>query len=324
MCTATTIRNKDFYFGRNLDLGAEHGEKVLVIPRALPLSFRYTPDLDHHEAMIGMGVYIQGFPLFYDGANESGLAIAGLNFPGNAVYGKPEEGKTNIPSFEFIPWLLTHATSVQEVREILENAVITDDAFAPDFPVSTLHWMVSDKYESIVVEPTKTGLHIYSNPAEVLTNNPEFPIHLFSLNNYTRLSPRDEKPTFGIDMDYDIYCKGLGGLGLPGDLSSISRFVKAAFTRANSISGESEKENVSQFFHILGSVDQQRGAVIYGDDNYEITVYAACINASKGIYYYHTYDNARITKIDMYKEDLDKAEPSIFPLRTEEDFFEEN
>ena len=144
MCTATTIRNKDFYFGRNLDLGSEHGGKVLGIPRALPLSFRYTPGLDHHEAMIGMGVYIQGFPLFYDGANESGLAIAGLNFPENAVYGKPEEGKTSIPSFEFIPWLLTHATSVQEVREILENDVITDDAFAPGFPVSTLHWMVSD------------------------------------------------------------------------------------------------------------------------------------------------------------------------------------
>ncbi|MGN1189711.1 MAG: linear amide C-N hydrolase, partial [Candidatus Ornithospirochaeta sp.] len=158
MCTATTLRNKDFYFGRNLDLGAAHGEQVLVIPRALPLPFRHSPRMDHHEAMIGMGVFIQGFPLFYDGANESGLAIAGLNFPGNAVYGKPVEGKNNIPSFEFIPWLLTHAKTVEEVRTLLENAVITDEAFAPGFPVATLHWMISDKYESVVLESTKTGL----------------------------------------------------------------------------------------------------------------------------------------------------------------------
>ena len=324
MCTATTLRKKDFYFGRNLDLGGSHGEQVLVIPRSHALPFRHFPTLSHHEAIIGMGVYFNGFPLLYDGANESGLAIAGLNFPGNAVYRKSEEGKKNVTSFEFIPWLLTHAQSVEEAKELLKNTVITDEAFAPSFPVATLHWMISDKSSSIVVEQTKTGLHVYDNKAEVLTNNPEFPIHMFSLNNYSHLSPRDREPSFGIDMDYDIYCKGLGGLGLPGDLSSISRFVKAAFTRANSICGEGEKECVSQFFHILGSVDQQRGAVIYGEGEYEITVYSACINASKGIYYYHTYDNARITKIDMHKEDLEKSEVSIFPLRTEEDFFEEN
>ena len=175
-----------------------------------------------------------------------------------------------------------------------------------------------------MVESTSTGLHVYDNKAEVLTNNPEFPFHMFSLNNYTRLSPTDQKPTFGIDMDYDVYCKGLGGLGLPGDLSSVSRFIKAAFVRANSVSGKDESSNVSQFFHILGSVDQQRGAVIYGDGEYEITVYAACINASKGFYYYHTYDNPRINKVDMHRENLEGSEISVFPLQDKLDILEVN
>ena len=118
--------------------------------------------------------------------------------------------------------------------------------------------------------------------------------------------------------------KGLGGLGLPGDLSSVSRFIKAAFVRANSVSGKDESSNVSQFFHILGSVDQQRGAVIYGDGEYEITVYAACINASKGFYYYHTYDNPRINKVDMHRENLEGSEISVFPLQDKLDILEVN
>ncbi|MGN1164639.1 MAG: choloylglycine hydrolase [Candidatus Ornithospirochaeta sp.] len=324
MCTATTLRKKDFYFGRNLDLGGAHGEEVLVVPRSFPIPFRHFPREERHEALIGMGVVMDGFPLFYDGANESGLAVAGLNFPGNAVYGKPIEGKNNVAVFEFIPWLLLNASSVQEAKILLKDTQLTDEAFAKGVPVATLHWMISDKESSIVVESTSTGLHVYDNPAEVMTNNPEFPIHLFMLNNYSNLSPKDKEPTFGVDMDWNVYCKGLGGLGLPGDLSSISRFVKAAFTRANSVSADDEKSCVSQFFHILGSVDQQRGAVIYGKGEYEITVYASCINASRGIYYYHTYDNRRVTKVDMYREDLEGDEISRFPLNTEEDILEAN
>ena len=325
MCTATTLRNGDFYFGRNLDLGGQHGEKVLVVPRAFPLSFRHQKALERHEAIIGMGVMMNGYPLFYDGANESGLAVAGLNFPGNAVYSESiQEGRHNVAVFEFIPWLLTHAGSVDEAELLLSSTVLLSEPFAPGVPTATLHWMISDKERSIVVESTSTGLHIYDNKAEVLTNNPEFPFHLFSLNNYTRLSPSDQKPTFGIDMDYDVYCKGLGGLGLPGDLSSVSRFIKAAFVRANSVSGKDESSNVSQFFHILGSVDQQRGAVIYGDGEYEITVYAACINASKGFYYYHTYDNPRINKVDMHRENLEGSEISVFPLQDKLDILEVN
>ena len=116
----------------------------------------------------------------------------------------------------------------------------------------------------------------------------------------------------------------MGAIGLPGDLSSTSRFVKAAFTRMNSISGESELESVSQFFHILGSVDQQRGCVHLGGDKYEITIYTSCCNLDKGIYYYNTYENHQITAIDMHKTNLDGNKLTTYPLRHGENIFYES
>ena len=97
----------------------------------------------------------------------------------------------------------------------------------------------------------------------------------------------------------------MGAIGLPGDLSSQSRFVRVAFVKMNSVSGEDENESVNQFFHILNSVDQQRGCCQLDDGKYEITIYTSCCNATKGIYYYTTYDNHQITAVDMHKENLD-------------------
>ena len=93
----------------------------------------------------------------------------------------------------------------------------------------------------------------------------------------------------------------MGAIGLPGDLSSSSRFAKVAFTKLHSVSGDSENESVNQFFHILGSVDQQRGCCDV-NGKYEITLYTSCCNTQKGIYYYTTYDNHQISAVDMTKD----------------------
>ena len=117
-----------------------------------------------------------------------------------------------------------------------------------------------------------------------------------------------------IGMALDAYSRGMGGLGLPGDLSSSSRFVRVAFTKVNAISGESEEESVSQFFHILGSVDQQRGCCEVTDGKYEITLYTSCCNVIKGIYYYNTYENHQISAVDMHAEDLESNKLICYPV----------
>ena len=138
--------------------------------------------------------------------------------------------------------------------------------------------------------------------------------YIISYNNYMHLSPKQPENTFGENLALDAYSRGMGGLGLPGDLSSSSRFVRVAFTKIHAISGGSEKESVSQFFHILGSVDQQRGCCEVADGKYEITLYTSCCNVTKGIYYYNTYENHQISAVDMYAEDLDGNNLICYPV----------
>ncbi|MGN0745009.1 MAG: choloylglycine hydrolase [Christensenellales bacterium] len=317
MCTATTYKTKDFYFGRTLDYEFSYGDEIAVMPRKYPLNFRYAPKLREHYAIIGMAHNAGGFPLFYDAMNEKGLCIAGLNFVGNAKYSKPQSGKDNVAQYELIPWLLSQCASVKDARGLLKNLNITDDAFSCELPVAQLHWLVADKDDCITLECVKDGLKIYDNPVGVLTNNPPFETQLFNLNNYMGLSAGQAENRFGAQLPLETYSRGMGALGLPGDLSSASRFVRAAFTRANSRSGESEQESVNQFFHLLGSVEQQRGCCEVGEGKYEITIYTSCCNASKGIYYYTTYENSRICAVDMHKENLDGTKTVFYPPVTE-------
>ena len=221
---------------------------------------------------------------------------------------------SQVAQFEFIPWILTQCATVAEAREKLAAMRLTGTAFSEQLPTAQLHWIIADKDSCIVVESMKDGLHVYDNPVGVLTNNPPFPSQMFALNNYAGVSRKQPESTFAGVLQLDAYSRGMGGMGIPGDLSSQSRFVKVAFTKLNSISGEEEDESVSQFFHILGSVDQQRGCCEVTEGKYEITIYTSCCNTAKGIYYYTTYDNHQITAVDMHAENLDSEQLICYPL----------
>ena len=318
MCTAATYQTKDFYFGRTLDYEFSYGDEVTITPRSYPFRFREQGCITSHYAIIGMAYVTEDYPLYYDAMNEAGLAMAGLNFVGNACYWDHVDGKDNIAQFEFIPWILGRCASVQEARRAMENLNLLNTPFSDKLPLAQLHWMISDKQESITVESVRDGLKIYDNPVGVLTNNPPFDMQMFALNNYMGLSAKSPENTFANGLSLNRYSRGMGALGLPGDLSSQSRFVRVAFTKMNSLSGDGELESVSQFFHILNSVDQQRGCCELEDGKYEITLYTSCCNTAKGIYYYTTYDNHQITAVDMHRENLDGSQLVRYPLITGE------
>jgi choloylglycine hydrolase len=319
MCTASNYITDDHYFGRNFDYEISYNERVTITPRNYEFKYRKIDDIKTHYAIIGIAAGIDGYPLYYDACNERGLAIAGLNFAGNAVYREVEEDMVNITPFELIPYLLGTAASVSEARELLKDINLVNINFAEEPPLSPLHWMMSDGKDAIVIEPMEDGLKIFDNPVGVLTNNPPFDKQLFYLNNYRNLSNKNPENTFGGDIELDEYSRGMGGIGLPGDLSSASRFAKVAFTRANSYSGSDEASSVGQFFHILESVEQQNGCTFIADpDLYEYTIYTSCYNTDKGILYYRTYNNSQITAVDLNKEDLDSNELINYLLINEE------
>ena len=259
MCTAATYKTKNFYFGRTLDYEFSYGDEVTVTPRNFCFRFRHMGEVKTHYAMIGMAYVADDYPLYYDAVNEKGLGMAGLNFVGNAKYQDEQPGRENVAQFEFIPWILSQCATVLEARKALEKMNLVGTPYSEKLPCASLHWMIADKDAAIVVECVEDGLHVYDNPVGVLTNNPPFPVQMFMLNNYMHVSPCQPENHFAKELPLATYSRGMGGLGLPGDLSSASRFAKVAFTKMHAISGESEAESVSQFFHILGSVEQQRG-----------------------------------------------------------------
>jgi len=273
--------------------------------------------------MIGIATVIDGIPLYYDATNIHGLSMAGLNFPGNAVYHPIKKGADNIASFELIPWILVQCKSIPEARALLSRINITDTIFSKELLPTPLHWIISDQKESIVVESVADGMSIYDNPTDVLTNNPPFPYHMYNLCNYVNLTSKTPTGDLKQILKLQPYSNGMGAIGLPGDLSSASRFVRAAFMLANSDCEEAESDCVSQFFHILDAVAHPRGSVIV-NRKYEITYYSSCCNTQKGIYYYKTYDNSRITAVDMHKEDLTQHTLIRYPLRTAQDIYQEN
>ena len=134
---------------------------------------------------------------------------------------------------------------------MLQHINLCNIPFSKQFPLSPLHWLIADRNGSIVVESMQSGLHIHENPVGVLTNNPPFDWHMMNLNNYMHLSTAAPENRFSDQITLKPYSLGMGGIGLPGDLSSPSRFVRAAFTRMNALSDDTEAASVSQFFHIL-------------------------------------------------------------------------
>lgn len=305
MCTCITYRNSGFFFGRNLDLDCSFGEKVMVTPRNFPLEFRNGVRWDSHYAIIGMAAESEVFPLYADAVNEKGLAMAGLNFPGNARYAEPAGEGLEIASFEMIAWTLGKYGTVDEAVKDFSYLSVTDTAFAREMPPAPLHWMLADRNRCVVIEQMAEGLKIFENPVGVLTNNPTFDFHMMNLNNYVNLTSRRPENRFSENLSLKPFAEGMGAIGLPGDYSSVSRFVRAAFIKENSVAEEDENSDIAQFFHILDAVAMVRGSVMTEKGTYDITTYSSCINTEKGIYMYKTYDDSRIRRGCMYDEDVD-------------------
>lgn len=308
MCTAITYKTKDHYFGRTLDLEISYGERVLILPRRFRLNFRMSDPIVKHYAMIGMGIEENGYPLFFDATNEKGLSMAGLNFPGNACYYKKEVDCHNVAPFELISWILSQCENIRQATDLLKQTNVVDLSFSDQLPSSPLHWLVADKTGSISVETLKGGMSIMENPVGVLTNNPPFETQCHLLNRYLGLSAGEPSVCFAPNFLLEKYSRGMGAIGLPGDLSSDSRFVRAAFSKLNSVCGDDEMSSVSQFFHILGTVAQIRGCTVLENGEYEITRYTSCCNTDRGLYYFTTYDHAGICCVDLHQMDLESKE----------------
>lgn len=314
MCTCIKFKTNDNYFGRNLDLEYRFNEKVVITPRNYEFKLKNRDIIKTKYSIIGMATVIENYPLYAEATNEKGLSIAGLYFPGNAYFFDNKESKLNLTPYELIPYFLGMFSTISEIKESIENLNITNIPFAENLPVTELHWMISDGEECIVIEQMKDGLKIHNNPLGVLTNNPPFDYHILNISNYRNLTPYYEESRFSPKIDLQQYGQGMGAIGLPGDNSPTSRFVRATFNKMNSVCDSDENSSVTQFFHILDSVAMVQGTTITKEKKCDITTYSCCINTSKGIYYYKTYKNNQITAIKLTEKEKNSETLSVYNL----------
>ena len=311
MCTAISWKAGCHYFGRNLDLEGSYGEHIAIVPRNMPLKFHSGAQADAHYAVIGTAHIAGNYPLFYDAANECGLCIAGLNFPGNACY---TGGENSIACYEIALCLLSQCETARAAVDMLLEKGINAAPFHESMPATPLHFMIADQKDCFTVEPMADGIHIHENPLGVMTNNPPFEFQMMNLNNYRNLTPCEGENRFAAEANLPAYSRGMGAIGLPGDFSSQSRFVRAAFVKCNSPVSENAESNIMQFFRMLDSVAMPMGSVVLENGKLDRTIYSCCFDAEKAVYYYKTYENSLIHAVDMKKEDLDSNQLISYPM----------
>ena len=316
MCTAISINDTAHLFGRTLDLECGLGEEVVISPRNFHIKYGITPNQKHH-AIIGAAHVVGGLPLYYDGMNEMGLCAAALNFPAYAVYGETGVKKRGIPSYALITEVLGKCQTTAEAKELLYGAVITSEAFSEGLRPTPLHWIISDKETSIAVESVEEGLKIYDNPAGVLSNSPSFPYHMTRLCDYMMLTP--SAPTNRLAPAFSLrpYSRGMGAIGLPGDFSSVSRFVRAVYSKMHT--RPTSGSDISRFFHVIGTVNVPHGIVTTEAGTPASTLYTSCMDQDEKVYYFTTYEDRRIRAVKLFGADLDDDKITTYPMASRED-----
>ncbi len=324
MCTAISFNTKNHYFGRTLDLEYSFNENIIITPRNYKLNYKHNNHQKNNFAIIGVGIVQDDYPLYYDAINEKGVSVAGLNFPKTCKYYNYVKDKINLTSFELIPWILQNFDSINILKSEINDINITNDNFNECFKHSPLHWIVSDNETSITIEQSQNGLKILDNPIGVLTNEPSFDMQLENLTKYINLTPYEPNNIFCEFTNITPSSRGLGGFGLPGDLSSSSRFVRAAYTKLNSICDNDEVSSINQFFNILNTVKQTNGCVRLPDNKLEKTVYTTCYNTDKCILYYTTYNNSSISQVNLFNVNLDSSVIIQYNMLTEPTIIKQN
>ncbi len=312
MCTAIFDNRYGNFFGRTLDLECSFGEEVVRTEKSEELSFLYEGKMDSRFGFIGMAhkAMREGdgelIPLYYDGMNESGLCIAALNFPKFAVYNEKKDKCRNLASFEVIPFVLANCGNIDCVKKLLSGANITNDAFSNKYQPAPLHWMIADRERSIVVEQTVRGLDIYENTVGVMANSPTFDYHMIRLSDHVKLSAEPPENKLCPKIELPHYSRGLGGVGLPGDFSSTSRFVRAVFVKEHTLmpsktlfDKETESLALERFFHVMSSVSVPLGCVITEGDKPACTVYTSVCDMNSLTYHYFTYDDRQMKSIEL-------------------------
>lgn len=311
MCTTFTYLQAAPYYGRNMDIDTPFGEQFVLIPRectsALPAGL---PVSAPHHQLCGVASVFDGVALFAEAVNEHGLYMASLNFPQNAVYSPADvEGAINLAPYEVIPYFVAKFASVEEALPALDRLNIVARPYG-QLPLAPLHYFISDGRQHRVIEPTRFGLKVYEDKLGVLTNNPPYPWQMQNVQQYQHLTIKNPTEGWLPEVKTAPFGEGLGLVGLPGDFSPPSRFVKTAFLKQQMERAGDSVEPMADVLHILNAVAMLRGSVRTAEDRWDITRYSIAYDPVGGRVCIQTYDRVVPQMIDLKQafEGLESAQ----------------
>ncbi len=311
-CTNIRIKTADglVFCARTMEGAIDFQSQVTIIPKGTafqgtlpdntPKGMKWTAKY----GVVGMNAF--GQPLLTDGLNEMGLAAANLWFAGYAEYQLFEPGKANITlaQYDVLTWLLSSFATTAEVRQALDQVRVVQGPEDPNGPMP-LHIAVHDAQgNSLVIEYVKGKLHIYDNPLGVLTNSPTFDWMTTYLNNYINLSATNVPQVDLKGFTLHQFGQGSGMVGLPGDYSPPSRFVRMVALTQAALPVKSAAAGLNLAMTIINNMDIPKGAVRDKDAKgvtYDITQWAVAADLAAKKYYFHSYGNKNWRYVDLPK-----------------------
>lgn len=313
MCTSLTYRTADdqYWLARTMDFQLELGGQPIAIPRNFSFKGVFNSEFTITYGFVGTGANMDGY-VFVDGVNEQGLAVAALYFSNEAGYQQePVAGKLNLASFEVLSWLLGTHKDVADVHEHLDEIAVVNYEHPMIQDNVPLHWIITDRSGNCrVLEVQADGFHWYDDTVGVMTNSPNFAWHQQNLSNYIQVHNGPQPERKFNDFTAQEVGPGSGMIGIPGDYTSVSRFVRAAYTRqyTEQVVDELALNTVN---HMLEPFDIPKGVKQQGD-GFDYTQYRAYMQLSNATYYYQAYGSTTINAVHLTEDLLNKAETTEF------------
>lgn len=322
--TAVRARTLDFAVGSEYD--------VIVVPRGyarIASAPNGKDGLKWKTKYASVGVNAYGLPLMADGLNEQGLAAGMFYFPtavGYMPYTDADLSKTLAP-FELVSWLLDSFATTDEVKANIGKVVVPAVVSSQLGIVPPLHFLVNDASgKSIVLEYVGGKLNVHDNPLGVITNSPTFDWQMTNLRNYINISPTNAMPLQLGSVKLEPFGQGSGMIGLPGDFTPPSRFVRAAIFSQSVLPSKTGVDAVVNAFRILDNVtipiglehENTQGEHSGGVQQNEHTLWTGALDLKAKRYYFRTYENSQIRSVDLMKMNLDAKDVVTFSMKGDE------
>jgi choloylglycine hydrolase len=327
-CTGIRLKssNGGIVYARTLEFGQPLDSKIILIPRRY--RFHATAPSGKPEGLCwraryaAVGPNALGLPILVDGVNEKGLAGGLFYFPGYAEYQEvtKKQWRQSLAPWELMTWILTRCASVSDVKKLLPTIFVSKTVFKHWKIIPPVHAIVHDQGgNSLVIEYVNGKLNFYENPLGIITNAPTFDWHVTNLRNYTNISALGVPKIQLRDIKLAPFGQGSGMLGLPGDFTSPSRFVRAvAFSQAITIPA-TEHEAVHAAFHVLNLFDIPKGVIREREREkivYDHTQWTSAADLHNKRYYIHTYTDRQIKMINLMQARLRSKKRAVIPLES--------